>query len=194
MSTNDIYLSAGTTKHVAEHVAIANATSRNRGAVGARAIVPRVVRERYGAVDNDGLEVLDFGAGKDAAHARAMQAAYGDVHGWQVRAWEFGDNVGEHHIQPEQECAHRGRYHVVYLSNVLNVQSSWSMLHRTIREAQNFLRWTGDLVCNYPESPRKSDLTVDEVEQALRAYFASVERVAGTNRAPVWVCTNREDA
>jgi hypothetical protein len=177
----------------AEHVAIANSTSRNRGAVGARAVVPRYVRETYG--DLSGLEVLDFGAGKAAAHAEAMQEAYGSVHGWNVDAFEFGDNYvpGVHLSDREADLSAR-RYGIVYASNVLNVQCNWSMMHTTVAAAAWFLSAFGRFVANYPESPRKSDLTPDDVEALLRQYFVSVRRVAGTKRAPVFECTNAEGA
>ena len=168
-------------------IAVANATSRNTGAVGSKAIVPRYVRETFG--DLEALWVLDFGAGKHAAHAEAMRAAYGGHLGWWVDAYEFGANVvpGVHLSGPAQARV-RGLYGIVYASNVLNVQSSSAMLQETVRHARSFLKYTGRFICNYPASPRKSDLTADDVEAVLRLYFATVRRVGGTKQAPMWSC------
>ena len=169
-------------------VAISNATSRNAGAVGKNALVPRVVRDRYGRLDD--LNVLDFGAGKAAAHAVSMQVAY-SLYGWQVDAFEFGANVVEGlHLSEQDADRNAGLYHVVYASNVLNTVSSWSQLHVTLATARRFTRYTGFFIANYPASPRKSNVTPDEVEQALGQYWVNVVRVAGTKAAPVWECDN----
>ena len=167
-------------------IAVANATSRNTGAVGSTAIVPRYVRETFG--DLQELWVLDFGAGKHAAHAVAMREAYASFD-WYVDAYEFGANVvpGVHLSGPAQARV-RGLYGIVYASNVLNVQSSSAMLQETVRNARSFLKYTGRFICNYPASPRKSDLTADDVEAVLRLYFATVRRVGGTKQAPMWSC------
>ena len=179
-----------------EQIAVANRTSRNMGAVGAKALVPRYVRRWFG--DLQGVTVLDFGAGKHAAHALAMRHAYGcekGVHGWTVDAYEFGANVveGVHLTEPEAR-AKVGFYSVVYASNVLNVQGSYSMLGETVRRAREFMRWQGRFICNYPASPRKSDMTAADVEAVLELYFTTVCRVGGTNSAPVWSCTNGQTA
>lgn len=169
-----------------EQIAVANATSRNAGAVGARAVVPRYVRDTFG--DLTDLRVLDFGAGKAAAHAEAMRAAYGCVYGWTVDAVEFGANVNDRHLTGPEMAKWRGSYGVVYASNVLNVQSSYAMLGETIRDVRSFMTWGGRFVCNYPASPRKSELSAGDVLDVLRLYFASVKQVGGTKSAPVWEC------
>ena len=172
----------------AEQIAVANATSRNNGAVGAKALVPRYVRDHYGALTD--IMVLDFGAGREAAHAEAMREAYSTVHGWQVDAYEFGVNRNERHLSESQAVGMLGLYGVVYASNVLNVQSSYEMMHNTLHRVKSFMNPVGHFICNLPESPRKMSTSADNVEEVLRVYFATVERVAGTKRAPVWRCTN----
>lgn len=173
-------------RYNAYDVGVANATSRNRGAVGAKALVPRVVRERYHGCD--GLRVLDFGSGKGNAHVEQMRCAMG-VFDWTIEGWEFGNNVGPGHLQ-EASGAYEGMFDVVYLSNVLNVQGCASMMWETLYNAREFMQPEGRLVCNYPSSPRKSDRDADGVEHMLGAMFGHVTRVAGTKQAPVWECHN----
>jgi hypothetical protein len=100
-----------------EDMAIANATSRSRGAVGAKAVVPKAARELI----QEGDRVLDFGAGKDAMHTKMLREE-----GFDVTAHEFGDNQkpGIH----DPEALEKGPYDLVYASNVINVQNSDEML------------------------------------------------------------------
>ena len=94
-----------------EEMLIANKTSRNSNAVGNNALVPRIVVD-YITPD---INVLDFGAGKQAAHAQRFNNM--GMHG---TAYEFGDNAVEGIHDPQ---ALSRTYAVVYASNVLNVQS-----------------------------------------------------------------------
>jgi len=157
-------------------VKVANATSRAAGAVGARAIVPRVVQ--YIAKPSD--TILDFGSGHAAQHALRLRQA-----GLTVTAHEFGDNVRPGLHAPD---ALAYTYDIVYASNVLNVQSSVAMLKTTIRQLHEACAWGGIVICNYPQSPRKAGLKPSEVRAELRRQFSVVERVAGTSSAPVWEC------
>jgi hypothetical protein len=161
---------------------VANATSRTNGAVGANAIVPRKVREYLSMFNNKDGMILDFGAGKHAAHAQALIAD-----GYKVLAHEFGDN-----IDPRVHCelALMNKYDVVYASNVLNVQSSIKMARATIAQIANVTNEEGVFFANYPTSPRKSDMTPKRMIQLLLEQFKNVIRVKGTTAsAPVWMCS-----
>jgi hypothetical protein len=163
-------------------VAVANATSRTNGAVGANAIVPRKVREYLAEFgDKKSTMILDFGSGKHAAHALALVAE-----GWFVQAHEFGDNYN-----PSLHYQHAltSKYNVVYASNVLNVQSHLPMMAMTIRQIADVLDEGGVFIANYPQSPRKSSLTPADVVELLEEQFETVTRMKGTTAsAPVWLC------
>lgn len=167
-------------------IAVANKTSRANGAVGKNAITPKYVRELLNDLTGDDsclskedVTVLDFGAGKTAAHAQALLED-----GYQVLAYEFGDN-----IDPRIHCelALMNKYNVVYASNVLNVQSSVDMARATIKQIHDVMEDGGVFVANYPQSPRKSDITPKEMEQLLAERFYVI-RCGGTPSAPLFQC------
>ena len=142
-------------------VEIANRTSRSRGAVGAKAVTPRVVRNLV----RPGKKILDFGAGKDAAHAEALRAD-----GYDVTAHEFGSNVrpGLH----DPDALRHGPYDVAYASNVLNVQSTEAMLKKTLTQIHRALRNGGVFIGNFPNSPRKmSSFTSNDMAAAIESVF-----------------------
>jgi hypothetical protein len=160
-------------KYNADEMAVANATSRARGAIGAKAITPRYV-ETIATPDHT---ILDYGAGSQAAHAERLRGA-----GLQVTAHEFGSNQNERH---DPKALSR-QYGIVYASNVLNTQSSTEMMTRTLDEIRAAVQPGGGFVGNFPMSPRKSGMTAADVEAMLRARFANVRRVGGTRQAPLW--------
>jgi hypothetical protein len=163
-----------------EETIIANKTSRNSAAIGMNAITPRFVRQYIDEVRglDDEFLMLDFGAGKAAAHARKFVAD-----GYPCLAYEFGENV-----DPRFHCelALMNKYDIVYASNVLNVQSSVPMLFETLDTIKSVMHETGVFFANYPNSPRKTPLTTGEMQQLLLQKFDSVERVGGTKNAPLW--------
>jgi SAM-dependent methyltransferase len=150
-----------------KEIKIANKTARNSYAVGKKAIVPQVVEREFSP--EDGLLILDFGAGKAAAHKLSLCES-----GYNVDAYEFGDNIVPGlHIDTLPEDT----YDVVYASNVLNVQSSFSMLANTLLQLQKTLKEGGVLIANYPNEPRKligsngKPLTKKEMESYIYPYF-----------------------
>lgn len=164
-----------------EEVKIANATSRSNGASARnkdgsiRAVVPRYVAEN---VDNKEV-ILDFGAGKAAVHTLWLQEQ-----GFNVVAYDFGDNCvnGLHN-----KDALSKQYTMIMASNVLNVQSSLQMLFETLRQIYNCLEKGGELICNYPASPRKMGLTANDLKEIIQSIFkGKIERVGGTPSAPLW--------
>lgn len=171
----------------AEEIKVANATSRN-GIGGKTPIVPRVVKSWVDYFyDKEDTMILDFGAGKKATEARKLLDE-----GYLVTAYEFGDNVDKRY---HNELALMQKYHIVYASNVLNVQSDFDMMLRTLAQMKDVLLDDGELFVNYPSSPRKSGLTVKEVDMILRSVFRFVDRVnmigntPFTCSSPVWNCS-----
>ena len=159
----------------------ANATSRSNGASArnkdgsVRAIVPRYVAGNIGRE----CSILDFGAGKGALHTKWLREE-----GFNVTAYDFGDNLidGIH-----DKDALDKQYSVVFASNVLNVQSSTVMLWETVRQLYVSLEPGGNLICNYPASPRKMDATASDVARVIFATFGNwPEQVGGTTSAPLW--------
>jgi hypothetical protein len=163
----------------AEQITVANKTSRHSPAVGAKALTPQTARifleSRFPDRDAD---VLDFGAGKTAMHAQAFVKD-----GWNVLAHEFGDN-----IDPRVHCelAMLNKYDVVYASNVLNVQSDEAMLRETLRQVKSVMKEGAVFFANYPLSPRKSGMSVEEVHSIIEEEFIFAKEVAGKKNAPVW--------
>jgi len=162
-------------------IEVANKTSRNMGAVGKNALVPAVVRHILTTrFERQCTMVLDFGAGKAAAHAQALLKE-----GWATTAYEFGDNVD---VRFHNELALMQEYDLVYASNVLNVQSGQAMARETLRQVAGCLGKFGTFVANFPQSPRKSDMTAGDMEKLLKEQFKLVSRVGGSKSAPVWEC------
>jgi hypothetical protein len=160
-------------KFTSAQIAKANASSRSRGAVGLKALVPRYVLE----IATPNHTILDFGAGKEALHARRLCGV-----GLHVVAYDFGDNVEPFNYKHALEA----KYDIVFASNVLNVQQDETMLRETLRQIWQVANWRA--VFNYPVSPRYSTLSVDEVEGVITEVFGNrLVRVAGTKQAPVWV-------
>ena len=165
-----------------EMIKAANRTSRNTPSVGARAITPRYVEKIAKPTD----EILDFGAGKAAAHTQRLRSE-----GLNVTAYEFGDNVvdGLHDTN-----ALNRTYDIVYASNVLNVQGSDEMLDATLDGIVRTLKDENSAVyVNLPVSPRygaweglSNREGADKLEQILKKRFKSVKRVGGTGTAPLF--------
>lgn len=166
-----------------DEIRIANATSRTNGASAknkdgsVRAVVPRYVAQYI----NKEEKLLDFGAGRDAVHTKWLREL-----GFNVTAYDFGDNIIE---GLHDKDALSKKYSVIMASNVLNVQSSMTMLRGTLRQIYDSLEYGGKFVCNYPSSPRKMELlTARNLAFILKQTFGgSVERVSGSASAPVWV-------
>lgn len=167
-----------------EEIRIANATSRSNGASARnkdgsiRAIVPKYVAENARKEDM----ILDFGAGKSAVHTKWLREE-----GFNVTAYDFGDNIVE---GLHDRDALGKQYKVIMASNVLNVQSSIIMLMETLKQIYNSLEPGGEFICNYPASPRKTDLNAEDVRTILTNIFKGrIDRVGGTSAAPLWVVT-----
>lgn len=123
----------------------ANKSSRARGAIGGKAVVPRVVKK---LIDNKNASILDFGAGRDASHTIDLKNdGYTNV-----TAYEFGDNVNPN--LHDTNALENKKYDVVYASNVLNTQGSESMLIDTLKKINSVLKKGGKFIFNFPREPR----------------------------------------
>jgi SAM-dependent methyltransferase len=161
-----------------------NKTSRCTGAVGAKALVPRVVDGVLS--DNLKMTVLDYGAGKDAYHTKNLRARHWHE-GHTIVAYDIGDNVIAGLHEPTALDLPEF-YDMVYASCVLNVQESQQAMLNVLAEVKRVLKPGGVFICNYPASPRKSDVGVDRLEYLLSWCFGGELpiRVGGTKQAPVW--------
>ena len=163
----------------AQEIKIAKATSRSAGASAIkdgkiRAIVPLWVEKN---IDKD-KTILDFGAGKGATSTKYLLSK-----GFDVAAYDLWVGNGDELLD---KFALNRKYDVVFASNVLNVQSSQSMLIETLSQIKDSMKDNGEFICNYPQTPRKMLLTSEEIERIIIKVFGSVERVGGIRSAPIW--------
>ena len=157
------------------------------GAVGAKAITPKYIEK---TISKD-KSILDFGAGKDAAHAEQLKKK-----GYDVTAYEFGDNINPelHDINALSK-----KYDVVYASNVINTQGSERMLNATLEQISSSMDEGGKVILNFPLSPRKGawlfqkgssleqkKLDIDNLEQVLGKYFKNIKRIGGGKYDPLY--------
>jgi len=163
-----------------DYVRAVNKTYRARGATsgasGARAIVPRIVTE----IIPKSAKTLDFGAGTEAIHARNLRLL-----GYDVSAYDIGQNLDP---SIHDKNALYKKWDSIYASNVMNVQPSRSALVNLIHLISGMLVQKGMFIGNYPSSPRKSDVSVAELESILSRHFSIVTRIKGVS-SPTWVCT-----
>lgn len=163
-----------------EEIRIANATSRSAGASvmnkdgTIRAVVPKYVESIARKED----KILDYGAGKRAVHTLYLRKK-----GFDCTAYDFGDNVTDVHDKE----ALKKQYDIVFASNVLNVCSSHNMLVNVVKEIYNATKENGVAIMNYPDSPRKTNFTEQDIKCAIAYVFCSseIERAGGTKSAPV---------
>ena len=161
---------------------IAKRTSRSSGASAInkdgtiRAVVPLWVEKN---VDKS-KSILDFGAGRWCTSTKYLkQKGFENIIPYDLWCGD-GDEL------LDAQALDR-TYDVVFASNVLNVQSSLDMLHETLWQIWDALSYGGEFICNYPNSPRKMDLTADEIDHFIAATFGVIpEIVGGTKSAPIW--------
>ena len=120
--------------------------------------------------------ILDFGSGR-----YAMQASILKKEGYNVIAYDFGNNVRHLH----DVNALTRKYDVVYASNVLNVQSSIEMLNTTLEQIQSVVKKRGKVIFNYPKSPRYLDLNDEKINGIMVDHF---EVIQYNKSKHVWVC------
>lgn len=164
----------------AQEIKIAKATSRSAGASAInkngtiRAVVPLFIEKNI----DKSKTILDFGAGRGCTSTKYLLSK-----GFDVAAYDLWCGNGDELLD---KYALDRQYDVVFASNVLNVQSSLSMLNETLKQIYDTVKYGGEFICNYPQSPRKMLLTSEEIERIIIKVFGSVERVGGTRSAPIW--------
>ena len=157
-----------------EEIKRVTSTARATGAVGVKAITPRYVSE----TSKSGETILDYGSGKTPIHTTALQKQ-----GLNVTSYDVGSNVveGVHDVNALQRT-----YNTVFASNVLNVAPSESFLRKTLSEIKKATSSGGRALFNYPASPRKLNLSTDEMLGIVKEYFPEVTVVGGTKQTPLW--------
>lgn len=145
-----------------DEMEIANKTSRtskNPGAVSNSAIVPKFVLEYV----NENDLILDYGSGKYPLHAIRLKEK-----GYNVKSHDFGRNFNSefHDIDALEH-----QYDMIYASNVLNVQSSETMLKSTIEQIISLMKKDAIFIANYPQLPRKMNLSFSDLKDILGEYF-----------------------
>ena len=160
-------------------------TARSRGAVGKNAILPKFISEIRGLEDH---LVLDFGCGKDAVHVQILRK--------KGFAYVYGVDLVP--ITDPNLTISNGSFlyvealpwHLVYASNVLNVQPSFTALRCTICKVSDYAR-VGVAFLSYPKSPRKLNIGKDEMLSILAPYFKSVTSFRYRNTT-IFKCTGRK--
>lgn len=161
----------------------AMASSRSAGAVGENPVVYRIARTMILPHHT----ILDYGAGKAAAHTMQLRAE-----GHNVTAHDYHAVPGLH--DPD---ALNKRYHVVLASNVLNVQNTPRHLARTLNDIANCVDPAGGFaIVNMPAQPRydahRGYGIVEgnaRVQRALKNRFGSVElHPDSAGGSAVWIC------
>lgn len=129
-----------------EDIAVAEKTARASGAVGSKAILPRVLKGEsvngLKQIDiNTNNSILNFGSGPKEAHTKILQNnGFKNVTSF------------DHNLNPE---ALDKTYDTVFASNVLNVQNSQEALNSTLNQLGSVLGEGGQIIVNLPSSPRK---------------------------------------
>jgi hypothetical protein len=161
---------------------IAKRTSRSNGASAInkdgtiRAVVPLWVEKN---VDKS-KSVLDFGAGRYCTSTKYLRQKGFD----NVTPYDLWCGDGDELL--DDQALDRS-YDVVFASNVLNVSSSMSMLFETLYSMYNAVNNGGVVICNYPTSPRKMDLSATDIENVIQSVFKSeINIVGGTKSSPIW--------
>ena len=170
-----------------EEILKANKSSRSSGAVGPKAITPRMVLKYIEDTGNKDIKILDFGSGKDAKHTYALR----DM-GLDVTAHDFSANIRDDHHDPN---ALDRKYDMVFASNVLNVQGSEQMMRRTVEDIVKTLDTNSVFIANFPGSPRYGFQTARESKDILEDYFDVVVihgSDGGKTSSPVWAMTLKE--
>lgn len=168
-----------------EEIKIANATYRSKGSSvfnkngDIRSVVARFVAT---SISKD-KKILDFGCGSEFIQGKYLR----DL-GFDVSGWDFGSNKPKECVDKLEKI-----YDVVYASNVLNVISSQSMLTETLEQIYNCIKDGGMFIANYPQSPRKMDISSKELGNIIKEKFGGeVHKIPGTS-SPMWIFTKTNE-
>ena len=59
------------------------------------------------------------------------------------------------------------------------------ILRETLTQIYKATKYGGEFICNYPSSPRKMDMTTDDIARVIKEVFGNVENVGGTKSVPI---------
>jgi hypothetical protein len=167
-------------KMTKDEIRLVNKTARSAGAVGKNALIPKIITGRYPYL---GYKMLDFGSGP-----RCVQTMNLKELGYDVTPYEIGDNSHpEIHLQATEED--KGKYDLIFASNVLNVLPTVEAWEETLEKIAWFLGGKyAFAILNFPQSPRKcAEVDKDVAFKLICKYFAAV-MVENHNGTRVFYC------
>lgn len=151
-----------------EEIRIANKTYRSKGSSvfnndgKIRSLVARYIESN---IDKE-RKLLDYGCG-----TYFVQGNYLKSLGFDVDGWDIGNNKPVNCVTDLEN-----KYNVVYASNVLNTMSSKSMLEESLQQINRCLLNKGLFIANYPKTPRKLNLSNDEMTELIKQYFVVIKK------------------
>lgn len=164
-----------------EEIRIANSTYRSKGSSvfdkdgNVRSVVARFV---VNSISKD-KKILDFGCGSEFIQGKYLREL-----GFDVSGWDFGDNKPKDCVEKLEQV-----YDVVYASNVLNVISSRQMLMETLEQIRGCLKDGGIFIANYPQSPRKMNISKEELRIIIQNKLGGIGRQVSGTSCPMWIVT-----
>jgi hypothetical protein len=131
----------GSAMTITDQIIKSNKTSRDAGAIGANAIVPKWVAEYA----DKSWNILDFGCGKSILHVQKLiKSGFSNISGY-----DFGNNVTDSHIKELS----KNKFDLVYASNVFNTHSTALMSAEALHLIKDTLKDRGHFIFNLPKSP-----------------------------------------
>lgn len=106
---------------------------------------------------DDKVTVLDFGCGKDAYWPKKFRKEKNIL----------CDGI-DLNCESSVGIPRLSSYEVVMVSNVLNVQETQEQLEETLKQIVSFCHYGSIIVWNYTESPRKMDLSTEQMRDEVR--------------------------
>lgn len=168
-----------------EEIKIANDTYRSKGSSvfdkngNIRSVVAKFVASNIGQTHT----ILDFGCGPEFIQGKYLRNL-----GFNVSGWDFGNNKPIECVDKLEKI-----YDVVYASNVLNVINSLSMLTETLDQIYNCIVDGGIFIANYPQSPRKMNMSAKELESIIQEKLGGrVSKISGVS-SPMWIFTKNSN-
>lgn len=149
-------------EYTKEEIEAVEKTARSKGAIGKNAVVPRIALDFADKFLGKDSYILDFGSGKEARHTKDFrEIGYNFTY-----AYDF-NNSSPYSMKNPQAV----KWDVIFASNVLNVQTSEGMLDRTLEYLKKLCNSHTTLIVNYPKSPRKLEVTLEQLKEKFNKYF-----------------------
>lgn len=163
-------------------------TARTKGAVGKNALVPKVVQHFAKKKDL----ILDFGCGPQAQHViNLREKGYEKTYGMDMFFQKESDIPLKlkGRVFSLKILEHIKYFDIVYASNVINVQPSLKAIDHVFTEMIVSLKPEGKIIFNYPQSPRKNDMTTKEMDLSTRNFFRHVVKLPYPT--PIWIISKQ---